>query len=435
MSEIAFEITDWLGAFIEDPIERETLASLRISVGPNRIPVTEVEDTIAHTVRSHINVSAYAVARWLILHWWRLRWEPYRPAPSPDWLRAHSMAAIGDGYAWPALTFSSDGEFIRVRLQAEAAPDVSALRYLRGVNVDVPAADFERAVDEFLGQVEARLATRLPGERELTELREELHQERRDAGLVLECKLQALAGLDPGSASDDWMKAAREFITQTGVAAAEEIVAVAPALTGGLATAQAAIAAMRESRTTIELGWAVLKDTGPQPGEIPWERGARLAAELRSTLGIPAGPLASSTLEQLLDAKLPLPRSAWTGPRQLRGGYRNGINHGRTALLVTSQREDSQRFYLARLIGAALSASADQHVLPVSDAATALQKFERSFAQELLCPWHDLDAFTDHVGTDDDGIADAAEYFSVSEKVVLTTLVNKDKIPRERLSS
>jgi hypothetical protein len=88
---------------------------------------------------------------------------------------------------------------------------------------------------------------------------------------------------------------------------------------------------------------------------------------------------------------------------------------------------------LARLIGAALCSSSEEHVLPVSDAATALQKFERSFAQELLCPWEELDSFTDAHGTGDDGISEAAEHFLVSERVVLSTLVNKGKISRNRL--
>jgi hypothetical protein len=436
MSELEFEIAGWLGASIEEPLERETLASLRITAGPHSVPVTEVEDTIAHTVRRHINVPAYSVARWLVVNWWRLRWEPYHFKPSLDWRRSHSMAAIGGDYAWPALTFSSDGELIQLRLQAEASPDVSALRYLRDINIDVPAADFEQAVERFLGQVGERVATRIPGERELAELREELDQERRDPRQALECKLQALAGIDPGSASDEWMQAAQALVEQAGVAAAEEIIAVTPILPGGFAAAQAAVSAMRQSTTTVKLDWAVLKHRPAPAGEIPWERGARLAGELRAEVGIPSGPLTNKTLGHLLDARLPLPRSTtWTGARELRGGYRNGINDGRTALLVTTQREDNQRFYLARLVGAALNASADQHVLPVSDAATALQKLERSFAQELLCPWQDLDAFTDENGTDDDGIAEAAAYFLVAERLVLTTLVNKGKIPRSRLQA
>jgi hypothetical protein len=50
-----------------------------------------------------------------------------------------------------------------------------------------------------------------------------------------------------------------------------------------------------------------------------------------------------------------------------------------------------------------------------------------------LCPWRDLDAYTDEHGTSDDAMADAADYFSVREKLILTTLVNKHKVPRSRL--
>jgi hypothetical protein len=435
MSTLELEIANWLGASLDDPLASETLASLQITVGPDKTPVTEVEDTIAHTVRQHINVPAYLVARWLIVNWWRLRWEPYRDNPPSDWLQSHSMAAIEGGYVWPALTFSSDGELIQLRLQAEASPDVAALRYLRDITIDVPAADFEQAIDAFLDQVEARVSIRLPGERELSELREELALERGDAGQAMSCKLQALAGMDPGSASSEWMQAAQELIAQAGTAAAEEIIAVTPLLRDGIEGAQAAVSAMRQSTTTVKLDWAVPEQSQSPAREIPWERGARLAGELRARLDIPSGPLANDVLEQLLDTKLPLLRSTSATSRVLGGGYRNGVNHGRTALLVTTPRPNNQRFDLARLIGAALSAPADQHVLPVSKAETALQKFERSFAQELLCPWQDLDAFTDKSGTDNDGIADAAAHFSVSELLILSTLVNKGKIPRNRLAA
>ncbi|MEQ8765801.1 MAG: hypothetical protein RL885_17895 [Planctomycetota bacterium] len=37
------------------------------------------------------------------------------------------------------------------------------------------------------------------------------------------------------------------------------------------------------------------------------------------------------------------------------------------------------------------------------------------------------------MGTEDDAITQAADYFYVSERVVLSTLVNKKKIPRHRL--
>lgn len=219
---------------------------------------------------------------------------------------------------------------------------------------------------------------------------------------------------------------------QAGPTAIEEILATVPALQGGLGAASEALAAMRNSKTTVKLDWGTERFAA-LPNEIPWERGARLACEFRANRGIPPGPLARKTLEELVDTKFPLSPSAWKGKRDLRGGFRNGVTHGRTALLVTTHREDSQRFYLARVIGAALLSVPNQHVLPVSDVGTALQKLERSFAQELLCPWGDVDAFTDEHGTDDDGIADAAEHFAVSEQVIRSVLVNKRKLPRSRL--
>ena len=62
-----------------------------------------------------------------------------------------------------------------------------------------------------------------------------------------------------------------------------------------------------------------------------------------------------------------------------------------------------------------------------------MQKFERGFAQELLCPWQELDEFTNNSGLDEEGITEAAEHFQVSRLVVLSTLVNKQKLPRTRL--
>lgn len=56
-------IVDWLGSTIPDALERETLGSLAIRGGPNGRPLIEVEDTIARTVRSHINVPAYMLAQ------------------------------------------------------------------------------------------------------------------------------------------------------------------------------------------------------------------------------------------------------------------------------------------------------------------------------------------------------------------------------------
>ncbi|MGD0837564.1 MAG: hypothetical protein ABSB49_13060 [Polyangia bacterium] len=433
VSQLVFKVVGYLSSTVSDPLERETLASMQINAGPQRIALTEVEDILAHTVRTHINVPTYEVARWLLANWWRLRWEPQsKGSPSHDWMLRHSMAELGGGYAWPPLVLSSDGEFIQIRVESEDKADVSAIRYLRDLTIDVPASDFEEAVERFVDEVEARISALVPGCRELSDLRQELRDERSDPELAAASKLQALAGIDPGEVSADWLRDAKDLEARIGSVATEEILAVSPAFRGGLADAFSAIWAMRDSEAHVQLGWASSLSRFAQGPDLPWVRGAKLAHEVRRHLGVPSGPISRDTLEQALGVSLPLPKSAWT-MRSLAGGYRNGAQDGRTAVLVTKPHEAGQRFYLARVIAAACASPSDAHVLAVSDAHTAFQKLERSFAQEFLCPWSELDHFTDERGTDEDGIAEAAEHFAVSEYLITTTLVNKGKLPRERL--
>ena len=155
-----------------------------------------------------------------------------------------------------------------------------------------------------------------------------------------------------------------------------------------------------------------------------------MATEMREHLNLRSF-LSKDDMEDLLRVKLPLPMRKRNN-QALCGGY-SCDHESQTSVLVASKRVESQRFDLARLIGSAMVAVPGQHVLPVTSAGTAMQKFERSFAQELLCPWDELDTFTDEHGTDDEAIQDAAAHFQVSQMVIATTLVNRKKMPRQRL--
>jgi hypothetical protein len=393
--------------------------------------LTEVEDTIVRSVRPFIYVPAYPLARWLVLHWWRLRWEPKRG--TRQWARAHSLAAIGEGYAWPAIEFSSDGDFIQLRLEPEAATDVAAIRYLRDATIDLPVADFESAVEQLMEQVNGRLEQCEPTARDLAELWAELQEERSNPVLARACRWQALAGFEPGQASPAWLDEASALESVAGPSAAEEVMAVLPELPNGFESAQDALAALRRSRARVDLSWLSDLSVPRVKGELPWQTGERLARAVRESLGLAPGPIPTTKLSDLLGVRLPLKPLVSPGGRTLCGGYRNGHTDGRTSVAVPTVRLESQRFNLARLMASALQAPANQSVLPVTTAATAWQKVERAFAQELLCPWTELEAYTDRKALDDDVIADAAEHFEVSPYVVLATLVNKKRLSRARL--
>lgn len=152
--DLEFEIITWLDPNTD---AGPALASLRI-VGPDGRPITEVEDTIARTVRTHVNVPIDELAHWLMVNWWRLRWEPRPVAPDSEWLLAHSMAGISGAYAWPPVEFSSDGESIQGSLSAEDTADVAAIRYLRSATVNIEALQFEGAIDRLINSVETRIS-------------------------------------------------------------------------------------------------------------------------------------------------------------------------------------------------------------------------------------------------------------------------------------
>lgn len=428
MSELEFGV-DWLAADLADPRERATLSSLKVLVGATHEPITEVHDILARTVRDHVRVPAFLLARWLVVNWWRLRWEPRPEKPNLDWFDAHSWATISGDYPWPAITLSSDGAFVRMEGRAEPIADVATVRYLRPIDVQIPVDDFEVAIDGFAALVEARLASCAPTERELTELIAELREERITPHLAMECRLQALAGFDPGDAPAEWIRGAVALAEASGPIAGDEIIAASAET--GLECADIALRTMRESPWTVRLERIV--DDVPTPvGELPWQRGRRLAAAARAKLGLPSsGPVSNSVLENLLDTHLPFAVSQPSTPRQLLGAFRQ--DEKRSAVAVFNPRRSSQRFYLSRLIGAAILARDTDRVLPVSTVRTAFQKAQRSFAQEFLCPWEDLDDFTDENGVDPEGVAAAAEYFEVSEYVILTALVNNEKISRRHL--
>jgi hypothetical protein len=351
------------------------------------------------------------------------------------------MASIGSGFAWPALEFASDGEFVQLQAQSEAEPDVAAIRYLRDVAIDVPAAEFEAAVDRFAEAVEGRLASTAAGHQALLEVRRELADERSDVKLRERRKWEALAGLDSGEAAEDWFAKVEDLKARTGATAVGEVMAVTPQLENRLETAAAIIEAIRGASTVVDLAPIeamrrahpqAVHEAGPDNGsrQLPWQRGAALASDLRRHLGI-HGRLENKQFQHLLGITLPVPREGQD--RQLAGALRRSASPSKATLAVPSSRPESQRFYFARLIACAMVAPGRDRLLPITSASTALQKLERAFAQELLCPWHELHAFTNQHGVDGDGIVEAAEHFEVSQLVVLTTLVNKKKVPRARL--
>lgn len=436
MSGIAFDVDHVLGPATAGDADSYTIAPLRITVktASETVPITEVYDGSSLTVRQHVNVPLYSVGLWLLANWWRMRWEPRRSGP--EWRLVHSMASIGKGYAWPSIEICGLGEFVHVQ-SFKDVPEQAGLRFLRNVIADVPAADFELAVDRLVDQVQGRLSGcgfRGQEFEDLQELQKELRDERSDEKLALECRLQATAGIDPGDAPETWLDDIRNLGTETGPASLEEVLAVLPDMSGLPANARKAVQEIRESKLEIDLSWLAPPDADSTTGKTPWQVGVSLAGEFRVRQGLNASdPVEDDFFRDRLKIELPIKSPVRRyEQRPLAGGYRTSGNQTRTKLFVPTQRLNSQRFFLARALGCAQILSQEDNLLPVTTACTGVQQTSRAFARELLCPWRALDAFTEEHGTDEEGIVAAAEFFQVSELTVQNTLVDYRKLPRDR---
>jgi hypothetical protein len=426
MSALSFTVTDWFGDSLGN--EDFTLGALCI-VGEGCRPFTEVHDSVAMTTRDTIRAPASAVAEWLLTRWWRLRWEATPDAPGRSWRRAHSMAALGGGFAWPALEIACDGELVQLSLRREPCSDVAAIRYLNEiVNLEIPATEFEAAVDRFCDVVEARIASVSSRDNIVRELREELGQERTDPALACRCRREARAGIDPGDAPETWHAALEELARDAGDTAAEDLLSA----DGDCAVLSAAFERVKRGRIEIDLSdvpCAPVRDRMAKP----WQRGATAARDARVRLGIPEGPVSDEVLGRILGVKLPVEPDG-APSCGIGGGYRVPDRLASTRVLVRSRRPESQRFYFARLLGLASAMPPTESLLPITDTHTALQKLGRSFAQEFLCPWDELEAFVDERGTGEGAIALAAERYRVSDLLVTSMLVNRGKIHRECLA-
>jgi len=91
------------------------------------------------------------------------------------------------------------------------------------------------------------------------------------------------------------------------------------------------------------------------------------------------------------------------------------------------------RFAVARLLVDYLETADTERLLPATATKTARQKFQRAFAQQLLCRVEDLKTFLDTNQPNDEQIEEAAAMFDISPLLNKTTLVNHGLLDRQAI--
>lgn len=367
-------------------------------------------------------VSAYHAAEWLAWNWWRLRWEPRRS--TDQWQLAHNLNAIGEGYAWPDLTIFSDGERTALISSPSSDPNAKPYRYFGSIPTIVSSRAWEGAVDEFVGQVLARLGAREVRDSNLRRIWSDIVAERADPEVARRRKLEALLGRDPDEIDDNRVGRLVAEEEELGRTAVEEVAADLAILDARQFKAIARKSGFdSDVRDAVRLDPANLPNRDAVPG---WKLGAAAAQQLREQERLGWGKVtdmrlvgmagcSKSILAQNKEADQPMSFSlATTGQR------------GR--IVLRSKWKGGRRFDLARLIGDSIFGGQGK-LHPATRAYTYRQKAQRSFAAELLCPFKTLDEM---LGGDysPEAQQDAAEYFAVSPMTVNTLLMNHGRIER-----
>ena len=426
---------EWLPPFETASLEGLTFADMQISVGTRA--VTELEDYRSRTVRQGIYVSAYPLALFLASNWWRLRWEPRPLQEDAAWRMRHCLPAIGEGFVWPDLTFASDGEAIQVAVRAAEHSKTAPVRYLADFSGWVPATSFERAVRHFIEDVLARLEAVGRSDSDLADVWAEVQGEQTDTALDRHRRIEALAGYDPDEAPVEFVRDLLDAETEVGLPAIQELAAASQS------RALQDLRLLRESLQRQGVSFQIadfqrlINDV--QPGDLtnpPWQRAHAAAQEVRKVWGLGEKPISNRNLAELFGVQQDvLERDQGAGsvahaPYSASSWHRENRER---VLLLHRRAVTSRRFALCRLLGDRLFGPNDSPLSAATDAGTSRQKFQRAFAQGLLCPFNALMDFIGKAAPSDDDIEEAAAHFLVSPRLVYTTLVNRHVLPREIL--
>jgi hypothetical protein len=417
---------DWLPREYGDTVERYTLADLAILVAGKS--ATRLEDKAAKTIRDSSRLSAYHLASWLAANWWRLRWEPASASKGLDWLMSHRISAAGGGYSWPNVTLLTDGRTMTVQARPTDSP-IDPVRYLASFDELIVAEEFEAGVDDFIENVLIRLDA-FDAKSDLKNRWQEVMAERADPEASAYRKLEALLSYDPDEADENFVSKLQDSTDSVGLHAMEEIAAAQKW------EAVENIIQLTEQSTgstpivipdSERLKLAIEKNVSSV--RFPWDQGYVAAKIVRDLWNIGPGPIETDKLSDLLsfDKRLILDTTGSKLP--LVAAFRDSANTNRVEVLLKQHfNSEQRRFAVARLIADHVTADASDHLLPATDARTARQKFQRSFASKFLYPPDEVRGRLKGADPTDDWIEEEADHYGVTEMVVQNTLYNEGLI-------
>ncbi len=374
-----------------------------------------------------------ALAFWLVDNWWRLRYECIPPkGPTDEWLLAHDMAAVGGGYVWPNLSIWGEGDRVAFASRSDPPGVVGPVRYITDALLYLSGAKYEAGAEKFIAFI-LQSKPAFASDREALKAQwAALSLERQDPEVCAWRRLEAELGFDSDSAPEELMLALASLAERYGKEGIEEAAQAAPGLNAEKVLRNE-ITAAQQSGWECDFTAAVsaAKDFNRDVSQPPWKAAEDSAQRVRMEMGVSIGQVSDNLLSELAG----ISEKALRPPIQQQSGLIYGLRlrnaqGSRNRVAFRNRAHTGRRFELCRAVGDAIWSKGDS-LGPLARSKTARQKFQRAFAQSLLCPFDELMGMIDTSDPTDEDINTAAQYFGVAEMVVRTTLVNKNILERQ----
>ncbi len=402
-----------------------------ISIRLGQSVISRIADTQKGTNRDYFRASSTGLALWLADNWWRLRWETFPEArlPSVEWRLRHELNSASGGALWPPVMIYSVGDRIAFAPSVGKNMTDGPQAYFDFKIGMVAASDYEAELDGFFAAVLGQCATSVDG-KALDVLLKQIRTERDDAELAAWRRLEACLGFDPDSAPDEVINALIDLEGVAGEDGVEEAAHAQPGAVAPVALSEA-IDATRHSHVEVDLSLAErLSRDWHLPGYAsPWRMAEAAAAELRSIIGVPRGRIDNRVFGDIFNSRWDTLKAAAATARNLSYGARISSN-SKFKVALQNQFPRDRRFELSRQFADAVwQRNSDFGI--VSRSKSDRQRFQRAFANSLLCPFDDLQHILDVNDPTPEAMESAARSFGVNKSVVRNQLVYKGYLPFE----
>lgn len=411
-------------------------APRRLAIRSNDIVFTRLMRSGDNEPDDYLEASAPQLAFFFVDNWWRLVAE-CAPASgqTAEWRLAHDLSSMAE-CAWPRMAIWGEGDRVGLSSRSDPPGVVGPVRYLTDALTYIPAATFENAALTFVAHVASAKPAMASDAKALAAQLRSLQEERADGEVTAWRRLEAQLGYDVDEAPEALMEALDAFTKEYGASAVAEAALAVPG-------PEAATTLKTEIATALGQHWQCdLTRTalivGPirrEARDAPWELAERSATAVRAATGYAKGPLSNGALADICNVRATAFRTDRSS-RSVEHAYGLRLNTGRKrgeVVSLAASWSGDRRFEFARALGDAIWTQGER-LGPITRAKSERQKFQRAFAQSLLCPYEDLVAYIGGKATDG-AISAAARHFLVSERVVRTLLVNKHNLVRARLSA